>query len=109
MFTGIQGGQKRALHPQELELPAAVSHPKWVLGTKLESSAKAGVLFTTELHLQFLLYALTHSMSICISIIVFRVHFYALLSVNICLVYLLYKHIKLVTFSLLGQNTREAT
>ena len=36
-------------------------------------------------------------------------HFYALLSVNICLVYLLYKHIKLVTFSLLGQNTREAT
>lgn len=41
MHTGTRGGQKRALHPQELELPAAVSHPKWVLGTELESFAKA--------------------------------------------------------------------
>jgi hypothetical protein len=38
------GGHKRESDPLELELQAVASHSKWVLGTKLESSARADVL-----------------------------------------------------------------
>lgn len=41
LCTGV-GDQKRALTPQELELPAIVSFLTWVLGTKLGSFRKAG-------------------------------------------------------------------
>ena len=43
LCTGV-GDQKRALTPQELKLPAIVSFLTWVLGTKLGSFRKAGLL-----------------------------------------------------------------
>lgn len=38
----IAHGQTREVSPLELELWAVVSHPGWVLGTKLRSSGGAG-------------------------------------------------------------------
>lgn len=35
----VRGGQKRALDPLEMELQEVMSHPMWVLGKKLRSSA----------------------------------------------------------------------
>lgn len=42
LCTGVVGDQKRALTPQELELPAIVNCLTWMLGTKLGSFRKAG-------------------------------------------------------------------
>lgn len=40
-YMCVQGGQKRALHPMELELQVVVSQKIRVLGTELRSSARA--------------------------------------------------------------------
>lgn len=34
------GGQKREMYPLELELQVCMSHSRWVLGTKLQTSVR---------------------------------------------------------------------
>lgn len=46
MCTGAHGGEKRALDPLELESQAVVSHPTWMLKTKLWCSAVAAAAST---------------------------------------------------------------
>lgn len=41
MCVGAHRGQKKVVYPLQLELQVAVSHPKWVLGLELGSSARA--------------------------------------------------------------------
>lgn len=45
---GVWGYQKRVLGTFKLELQAGVNHPVWVLGVKLQSSARAASALTVD-------------------------------------------------------------
>lgn len=45
--AGVLGGQRYQL-PLELELQVVVSHPMWVLGSKLQPSARCYAIFPTK-------------------------------------------------------------
>ena len=50
--VNVLGDQKRELDLLELELQVVVSHPRWVVGSKLRSSAEAAPLLPAESSLQ---------------------------------------------------------
>lgn len=52
VHAGICSGRKRELDPLVLELELAISHLKWVLGTKARLSVEAASAFNPELSLQ---------------------------------------------------------